>query len=165
MDFPHWPWRPTQLSPTCSSGRRATRKARSSIAHFFARLALTGALTAGAALAAFAWEFYAHGDVAAARNGAFSTLVVAELLRSFGARSNVRTVWEVGLFSNLRLVLVVVASFILQFAIYRFAPLEMLFATGPVPIARFAAWFALGVIPLAVLETIKTISRRRGIAA
>ncbi|MGO9061308.1 MAG: cation-translocating P-type ATPase [Candidatus Binataceae bacterium] len=131
---------------------------------FFARLALTGALTAGAALAAFAWEFYTHGDVAAARNGAFSTLVVAELLRSFGARSNVRTVWEVGLFSNLRLVLVVAASFVLQFAIYRFALLEMLFATGPVSIARFAAWFALGMIPLAVLEAIKIISRPRGTA-
>ncbi len=99
--------------------------------------------------------------MANARNAAFSTLVVAELLRSFGARSNVRTVWEVGLFSNLRLVLVVAVSFILQFAIYRFALLEMLFATGPVSLAREGGWFVLGMIPLGVLETIKIISRRR----
>jgi Ca2+-transporting ATPase len=128
---------------------------------FFARLALTGALTAAAALCAFAWEFYFYKDVAIARNAAFSTLVVAELLRSFGARSNVRTVWEVGLFSNLRLVLVVAVSFILQFSIYRFALLEMLFATGPVSLAREGGWFALGIIPLAVLEAIKVLSRRR----
>ena len=127
---------------------------------FFARLAITGCLTAGAALAAFAWEFYGHGDIANARNAAFSTLVIAELLRSFGARSNVRTVWEVGLFSNMRLFVIVAASFALQLAIYYFPPLEMLFNTKPVSPLMLGQWIALGMIPLAVLETGKFISRR-----
>jgi Ca2+-transporting ATPase len=128
---------------------------------FFGRLAFTGCLTAGAALAAFAWEFYGHGDVATARNAAFSALVIAELLRSFGARSNVRTVWEIGLFSNWRLFLIVAGSFALQLAIYFFAPLEIFFNTKPVSPSMLARWIMLGMIPLAVLEIAKIISRQR----
>jgi Ca2+-transporting ATPase len=127
---------------------------------FFARLAFTGCLTAGAALAAFAWEFYGGGGVANARNAAFSALVIAELLRSFGARSNTRTVWEVGLFSNMRLFLIVAGSFALQLAIYYFSPLEILFNTKPVSPLMLGRWIALGMIPVAVLEIAKIISRR-----
>jgi Ca2+-transporting ATPase len=127
---------------------------------FFARLAFTGCLTAGAALAAFAWEFYGRGDVANARNAAFSALVIAELLRSFGARSNTRTVWEVGLFSNMRLFLIVAGSFALQLAIYYFSPLKILFNARPVSPLMLGRWFGLGMIPLAVLEIGKVIARR-----
>jgi Ca2+-transporting ATPase len=127
---------------------------------FFARLAFTGCLTAGAALTAFAWEFYGQANVANARNAAFSALVIAELLRSFGARSNVRTVWEVGLFSNMRLFLIVAGSFALQLAIYNASVLEVLFNTEPVAPLMLARWVVLGMIPLAVLEIGKVISRR-----
>ncbi len=127
---------------------------------FFARLALTGCLTAAAALGAFAWEYYSNGDVANARNAAFSALVIAELLRSFGARSNVRTVWEVGLFSNMRLFLIVTGSFALQMAIYRWAPLEILFDARPVSAAMLGRWILLGMFPLLALEIGKLISRR-----
>jgi P-type Ca2+ transporter type 2C len=128
---------------------------------FFGRLALTGCLTAAAALTAFAWEFYVYGNVANARNAAFSALVIAELLRSFGARSAVRTVWEVGLFSNMRLFLIVAGSFLLQVAIYRFSLLEILFNTEPVSLLMLGRWIVLGMIPLTVLEIGKVISRRR----
>ncbi len=110
--------------------KRAPRDPQSEIINraFFARLGSDRhACRPAAALTAFAWEFYAHGNVANARNAAFSTLVVEELVRSFGARSSVRTIWEVGLFSNMRLFLVVAGSFILQLAIYHFSVLEMLF--------------------------------------
>ncbi len=53
-----------------------------------------------------------------ARNAAFSALVIAELMRAFGARSNTRTIWEVGLLSNLRLFAVVSVSFGLQLVIH-----------------------------------------------
>src|SRR5262249_55248215 len=70
---------------------------------FLQRIVLTGVLTAGVALIAFSYEFYADNNVEDARNAAFSALVIAELLRSFGARSETQTIWQVGLFSNMRL--------------------------------------------------------------
>jgi Ca2+-transporting ATPase len=127
---------------------------------FFGLLALTGCLTASVALAAFAWEMHAGGNVMDARNAAFSALVIAELMRSFGARSNTRTVWELGLFSNLRLFAVVVLSFALQLAIHGFAVLEILFGIEPVTLAQCLWWIVLGLVPLMALEARKVILRK-----
>lgn len=119
---------------------------------FLKRIALTGVLTAGVALTAFAYEFHADNSVAQARNAAFSTLVIAELLRSFGARSNEKTVWRIGLFSNMRLFAIVAVSFALQFLIHHLPILETLFGAEPVSVAQCTAWIGLGAIPLVVLE-------------
>ncbi|NOT55449.1 MAG: cation-translocating P-type ATPase [Deltaproteobacteria bacterium] len=116
------------------------------------RIALTGMLTAGVALSAFAYEFYVDNDVAQARNAAFSALVIAELLRSFGARSNEKTVWQLGLFSNMRLFVIVLVSFALQLLIHHWPVLESVFGTEPISLAQCAAWIVLGAIPLIVLE-------------
>jgi Ca2+-transporting ATPase len=119
---------------------------------FLQRIALTGMLTAGVALVAFAYEFYAGSSVAQARNAAFSALVIAELLRSFGARSNEQTIWRIGLFSNMRLFVIVAVSFALQLLIHHLPVLETLFGTEPISLAQCSAWIMLGAIPLIVLE-------------
>jgi Ca2+-transporting ATPase len=127
---------------------------------FFARLIFTGCLSAAVALTAFSWELYNHSSIADARGAAFTTLVIEELLRAFGARSNVRTVLAVGLFSNMRLLLIVAASFALQIALYFVPPLEMIFKTGPVSLATLTRWVILGAIPLTVLELVKLLRSR-----
>ena len=99
---------------------------------FVRRIAVIGCLTAGVSLSAFAAEWYTHGSVARARSAAFSVLVIEELLRAFSARSTVKTIWQVGVFSNPRLVLVVIASFALQLAIFYLPALQRLFGTAPV---------------------------------
>src|SRR6266446_3124446 len=78
---------------------------------FLTRIALIGFLTASVALTVFAYEWYIDNNLAQARDAAFSTLVIAELFRAFGARSATRTVWQVGLLSNMQLVVIVMASF------------------------------------------------------
>jgi P-type Ca2+ transporter type 2C len=119
---------------------------------FLQRIAVIGCLTAGVALSAFAAEWYTHSSLAHARSAAFFVLVIAELLRAFGARSTVRTIWQVGLFSNVRLVLVVIASFALQLAIHSVPVLHRLFGTAPISLRQCVTWMALGAVPLIVLE-------------
>ena len=85
-----------------------------------------------------------HGELATARNAAFSTLVFAELLRSFGARSETKLVHEVGLFSNLRLFAVVAVSFGLQLWIHHAPALERLFGIQPISLRQCLAWIAIG---------------------
>jgi Ca2+-transporting ATPase len=122
---------------------------------FLGRLALTGFLTATAALVAFGYEFRIDRNVVDARNAAFSVLVIAELFRSFGARSETRTVWEVGLFSNLRLFVIVLASFGLQLVIHHSPVFEELFGTQPISLLQCVAWIGLGSLPLITLESLK----------
>ena len=77
---------------------------------FLRTMFLTGFLTAGVAFAVY---FYTLGTetVEMARSQAFTVLVFAELLRSFGARSETKPVWRISLFTNFNLLLVVCASF------------------------------------------------------
>jgi Ca2+-transporting ATPase len=120
---------------------------------------LTGCLTGATALAAFAWQRSGGGDLVAARDAAFTVLVVAELLRAFGARSTVRTVWELGMRSNIRLLGVVVATLALQLAIHHVAVLQPFFGVRPIALADCATWLALGAVPLVVLELLKVWRR------
>jgi len=124
---------------------------------FLQRIVLIGCMTAGVALSVFAYEFYADNSVEDARNAAFSALVIAELLRSFGARSEVHTVWQIGLFSNMRLFGIVVASFALQLLIHHLPVLETLFGTEPISLTQCVVWVVLGAVPLSVLEFSKML--------
>ena len=67
----------------------------------------TGLLQAVATLGVFVWALNTR-DLINARNLAFSVLVFGELFRAFAARSTTRLFWEVGAFTNLRLLGVVV---------------------------------------------------------
>ncbi|MGJ0514630.1 MAG: cation-translocating P-type ATPase [Methylomicrobium sp.] len=121
-----------------------------------------GLLTAIASLSAFAFEFYLHTEsLEYARDATFTTLVSAELFRAFGARSNSKTVFEVGLLSNIWLFLVITLSFSLQLLIHQIPMLQSLFGTKPLAFEHFAVWMALGFIPLTVLEIRKAFLRRR----
>lgn len=143
--------------------RRPPRQASTGLADAAALrgLLFAGGLTAGVALGAYAFALHTAGDLSLARNAAFSTLVFAELLRSFGARSDTRLLYEIGLFSNLRLLAIVGLSFALQLAIHHDARLASLFGTAPIYLGQCLAQLALGSVPLAVLELQKLQRRRR----
>jgi Ca2+-transporting ATPase len=75
----------------------------------------------------------------------------------------VQTLWQVGLFSNVRLLVIVVASFALQLAIHHVPVLQMLFGTEPISLRQCVAWLALGSLPMLILELRKVWRRSRQI--
>ena len=75
-------------------------------------------------------------DLAEARNLAFPILVFGELFRAFAARSTTRLFWEVGAFTNLRLLGVVVVSVLLQLGIHHLPAAQEVFETGRCRAAR-----------------------------
>jgi len=123
--------------------------------------ALVGCLTAGAALGAFAYAWYSDGHLERARPAAFSTLIVAELLRAFGARSERQTVWQIGLFSNRQLWVIIAVSFALQLAISHLPALQQIFGIAPICLRQWSTWIVLGAVPLLVLELRKMVSQAR----
>jgi len=119
----------------------------------------TGMLTALVSFAVF-WNALQHESVETARTHAFSVLVFAELLRSFGARSDTRFLWEIGLGTNLRLLAVVVLSIALQIASHHIDWLGQILRTTHVPLIDCFTLLLIGAIPLVVLEFSKIWLRR-----
>jgi Ca2+-transporting ATPase len=121
---------------------------------------LTGFLTASVSLGAFAYEYYIDDNLAQARDAAFTTLVFAELLRAFGARSATRTIWQLGLLSNLQLFLIVAISFSFQYGIHHVPALQALFDIEPITMSQCLAWTGLGFIPFIVLSLRKVLQQQ-----
>ncbi|HEY3414905.1 MAG TPA: cation-translocating P-type ATPase [Armatimonadota bacterium] len=127
---------------------------------FLRTMALTGVLTAGVAFAVYLYMLKA-GTVEMARSYAFPVLVFAELLRSFGGRSETKPVWRISLFTNVNLVIVVAISFGLQVLSQHNAILGALLRTSYVPFSACLVLVALGAIPLTVLEIVKLVRHAR----
>ncbi|MBL8020748.1 MAG: cation-translocating P-type ATPase [Leptospirales bacterium] len=96
-----------------------------------------------------------------ARNAAFTVLVFAEVWRAFSARSPDRLFWEEGIFSNLKLIAVVVFIVALQVAIHHIPLTEELFKIGNMGLLECGVYLAIGLIPVTVLELSKLIMRFR----
>ena len=118
----------------------------------------TGLLQAAATLAVFVWALNAR-DLVEARNLAFSVLVFGELFRAFAARSTTRLFWEVGAFTNLRLLGVVVLSVVLQLAIHHIPAAQAVFETGPLSAADCVLTLLVALVPVTVIELSKLARR------
>lgn len=127
----------------------------------WASILVTAALQATVTLAAFGWAL-GHRDLAEARNLAFSALVFGELFRSFASRSPTRTFWEVGAFTNLRLLGVVLVSAFLQIGSHHIPATQALFQIGDISLADCLLSVGLGLIPVSVIEFGKLARRWRG---
>lgn len=125
---------------------------------FLKTTAMIGGVTALVTLSAFAFEFYS-GSSDSARNAAFTVLVFSELFRSFGARSDTKPIWRLGLLTNLRLFIVVLLTFTAQLLIHYVPALQEVFGIGPISIGQCLAWMALGTIPLVFVEARKLLHR------
>lgn len=119
---------------------------------FFLRLLSIGCLSASVTLLAFAVVWTTTGQVAAARNAAFYVLVSEELLRAFSMRSATRTLWGLGICSNPRLCLVVVASLALQLTIHNLPVFHPLLQTMSLSLWQAVGGLALGALPFGLLE-------------
>jgi P-type Ca2+ transporter type 2C len=119
----------------------------------------TGVLTAGVTLAVYAWSL-ARFPVETARAHAFTVLVFAELLRSFGARSRGRPVWRDPPIANLELLVVVLASVAIQLVLPHLGALGRMLEVPEMPMSHCLVLLAIGAIPLAALELAKVVPRR-----
>jgi Ca2+-transporting ATPase len=118
----------------------------------------TGLLQAGVSLSVFAWALQAR-DLTEARNLAFSTLVFGELFRAFAARSQERLFWEVGAFTNVRLLGIVAISVFMQLGLHHIPWTQELFQIGALPLWDCALSLGLGLIPVSILELTKLARR------
>ncbi len=142
--------------------RRPPRDPRAELTDrdFLATLAWTGVLTASAVAGTYVYVLASMGE-ALARTSAFAVLVYAELLRSFGARSDERTLFELPPHTNMKLVACVALGVALQPWNHHQPQLQAFFEVVPMGWGHCAALLAMGMLPLAGLE-LRKLWRRRG---
>jgi Ca2+-transporting ATPase len=121
-------------------------------------IVLTGLLQAAAVLGVFVWAL-ASRDLTEARNLAFTVLVFGELFRAFAARSMTRTFWEVGAFTNVRLLGVVMASVLVQLGIHHIPATQAFFEIGTLSMMDCALALLVGLCPVTVIE-VQKLARR-----
>jgi Ca2+-transporting ATPase len=121
---------------------------------------VTGLLQAATTLSIFIWALQSR-DLPEARNLAFSTIVFCEIFRAFAARSSRHTFWEVGAFSNWKLLGVVAVSFVIQLGLHHIPATQTLFQLGRLSAADCTLSVLAGLFPVTVLELSKLARRWR----
>ncbi len=127
---------------------------------FVGTMILTAFLTAGVAMGVYLFGLRFH-DEATARTHAFAALVFAELLRSFGARSDTFPVWRMNWRGSAMLLAVVAASFALQLWSHHNQTLASIMKTVPLNWTECIPLMAVACIPLVVLELVKVLRSTR----
>ncbi|MEK6701764.1 MAG: cation-translocating P-type ATPase [Planctomycetota bacterium] len=127
---------------------------------FVFTMILTAFLTAGVVMGVYLYGLKYH-DETMARTHAFAALVFAELLRSFGARSETVPIWRMGWRDNLMLLAVVAASFALQLWTHHNETLSSIMKTAPMGWDECIPLMVVSCIPLAVLELVKVVRASR----
>ena len=123
-------------------------------------IVVTGVFQALVTLSVFVWALKSR-DLVEARNLAFSVLVFGELFRAFAARSTTRLFWEVGAFTNLRLLGVVVLSVLLQLGMHHIPAAQAIFEIGPLSTADCALTLLVALVPVTAIELAKLAGRAR----
>ena len=121
-------------------------------------IVVTGLLQAVATLAVFIWALKTR-DLSEARNLAFSVLVFGELFRACAARSATRVLGEVGVFTNLRLLGVVVVSVLLQIGIHHVPAAQAVFDISPLSAADCVMTLLVALGPVTAIEVWKLVGR------
>lgn len=96
-----------------------------------------------------------------ARTMAFSTLIICELLRAYTARSIDKTVFEIGVFTNKKLVMATVFSFLLMLLVIYVPVLNDAFGLMDLGPREIAVVLGSSVIPLVAGEIQKKVRFRK----
>jgi Ca2+-transporting ATPase len=122
---------------------------------------LTGLILAGTVFAVFAWTL-SHGGIHLARSLSFTTLVFGHTIMALAFRNPSKTLWELGLFTNRRLLLVIAGSGLIQLLIVLSRVGQGLFQLTNASLQADAVAALLGLVPVSVLEAIKLARRLKG---
>ena len=122
------------------------------------RVFATGVLIGGVALIAFERELDVD-SIEHARTMAFSTLVFAQIFNAVAFRSFDRVAFEVGLFSNPRLLAVMALTIALHLGLVALPFTNALFDLGPFSWKVMGISMLLGLVPATFIEVWKLVRR------
>ncbi|HHY77985.1 MAG TPA: ATPase, partial [Clostridiales bacterium] len=110
-----------------------------------------------AVLLAFNWALREYnGDLLIARTVAFTTLILAELIRAYSCRSERYSLFKLGVFTNRIMVIATFVSFVLLLLVIYVPFLQPIFKTYPLSIKDWSEIILYCIIPLLAGELNKS---------
>ncbi len=146
----------------------APRDARESLftRRFSLRLAWQGAMVGLLTLGAYFLGEYVHSDPGeayqAANTMAFATLTLCQLFHAYDVRSEERSLFHIGVFSNPAMNRAFLAGLGMQMAVLCLPPLQEVFQTVPLDPLEWTVVLLLAVAPVAICEAEKAWRRKAG---
>ena len=132
---------------------------------FAASMVFYGVLVGAVTLCAYMLGEYVLSDPDTADGIActmsFATLVFCELTRAFAVRSEKRSIFQIGVFSNKTMNIAFVVGLGLQLCVLFIPPLQSIFSITSLPAQDWVIVVALGLCPLIISEITKIFSRAR----
>src|SRR6058998_1141926 len=125
----------------------------------FLIVVVSAILTVGT-LGVFFLELREGADATRARTVAFTTIVFFELFLVFAMRSPRQTIWQIGLFTNTKLILAVFASMALQVAVIYTPFLHAVFETEPLTLLDWLETVLISFTAFAFVEVLKVVRHR-----
>jgi len=110
-----------------------------------------------AAVTLFLFAFGMKDSLAKGRTFAFSALAILEMYHVFNCKSENRSIFSVGIFSNMYLVLSVALTIVLQLLVIYNPILQKIFYTVPLSGRELIYLFALSSLPLLFMEAKKAL--------
>lgn len=102
-----------------------------------------------------------HGDLDRARTVAFCVMVISQLFHSFNCRNARRSLFEIGAFTNKKLLLATGLSLAMQVAIVYIPYSEDIFNVTPLRLKDWIIVFGFSSLIFVITEVIKCIKRKR----
>lgn len=126
---------------------------------FYKEMAFVGIITALMALAVYGYSIR-YEDEVTARTHVFSFLVFAELFRSFACRSEEKTIFQMGLRSNLYHLVAVAIPIAFQLSLHHTEAFQGVFKVHSVAWSECLPLIALTLVPALLLETRKWLRQK-----
>jgi len=127
---------------------------------------LQGGFIAACTLMAFCLVNYMENEgLARARTAAFAVLSCSQLFHAFNCRSQTRSLFALGVFSNPKLLLATGISFLLQIVVITLPFLDVIFKTEPLSAMDWLLVLTLSSLPLWAMEAVKWFQRQRSVTA
>ncbi len=99
--------------------------------------------------------FVEKGGIERARTAAFIVLSCSQLFHSFNCRSMTESIFKIGIFTNKKLVLAALVSFLLQMAVVYMPILQKVFKTEPLGLVDWLLMIIISSFPLWAMEVWK----------
>jgi len=132
---------------------------------FASSMIFYGVLVGAITLAAYWLGEYVLSDPATAdgiaNTMAFATLVFGELTRAFAVRSDHRSIFDIGVFSNTAMNKAFLASLAMQLAVLFIPFLQSIFKVQSLTLSQWGVVLVLSLIPLIVSEITKAIRHKK----
>lgn len=142
--------------------RRSPRKPKEAVVTMRRALLMIGqgALIALCTMAAFHYGLGKENNLVRARTMGFMVLAFSQLFHAFNCRNLKESIFRIGLFTNAKLIIAVLFSFLLQMAALGLPLMQRVFKTESLELREFMLLLLLASFPLWIMELAKFIYRR-----